>query len=91
MESRKQELVTFKFSLPNVVKNVFIVGDFNHWKVGADPMQQMFNGTFQRTKRLLAGRYEYKFYADGVYWDDPQAIDQTINSFGTRNSVLKVG
>jgi hypothetical protein len=91
MKVRTMEWITFNFSLGNQMKNAYLVGDFNHWKVGADPMQQMFNGSFRRTKKLLSGRYEYKFYADGIYWEDLDAKVQTINSCGTRNSVVTVG
>jgi hypothetical protein len=90
MLSKAQEWITFIFPLANLTKNVFLVGDFNRWKVGADPMQQMSNGSFRRTKKLPSGRYEYKFYADGIYWEDLDARVQTMNSCGTRNSVVTV-
>jgi len=90
MTAKTQERITFIFSLPKM-KNVFLVGDFNRWKVGADPMQQVSNGSFRRSKKLFSGRYEYKFYADGIYWQDLDAKAQTINSCGARNSVVTVG
>jgi 1,4-alpha-glucan branching enzyme len=91
MASNTQERITLTFSPSATVKQVCLVGDFNQWKVGVDPMKKVTEGSFRITKKLPLGRYEYKFYADGLYWDDPQARDQTVNSFGTMNSVLKVG
>jgi|WetSurMetagenome_2_1015567.scaffolds.fasta_scaffold696101_1 hypothetical protein len=86
-----QERVTFRFSLSSLIKRVYLVGDFNQWQVGADPMSKMPDGSFRRTKKLPSGRYEYKFYADGIYLEDLEARVQTINALGTRNSVLTVG
>jgi len=91
MASNTQEWITLTFSPSGAMKQVCLVGDFNQWKVGLDPMKKITDGSFRITKKLPWGRYEYKFYADGIYCDDPQARDQTVNSFGTRNSVLKVG
>ncbi len=91
MASKAQEWIILTFSPLAAMKQVCLVGDFNQWKVGVDPMKKVFDGSYRITKKLPWGRYEYKFYADGIYWDDPQAKNQTVNSFGTRNSVLKVG
>jgi 1,4-alpha-glucan branching enzyme len=91
MALKTQEWITLIFSPSAPMKQVCLVGDFNQWKVGVDPMKKVADGSFRITKKLPLGRYEYKFYANGMYWDDPQATDQTVNSFGTRNSVLRVG
>jgi 1,4-alpha-glucan branching enzyme len=91
MALKTQEWITLTFSPSAAMKQVCLVGDFNQWKVGVDPMKKVAEGSFRIAKRLPPGRYEYKFYADGIYWEDPQAKDQTANSFGTGNSVLKVG
>jgi len=88
---QKQEQVTFTFSPSAPLKKVYLVGDFNQWEVGVDPMKMGVDGSFQRTRKLSPGRYEYKFYADGVYWDDPEAKEHAVNSFGTRNAVVTVG
>jgi 1,4-alpha-glucan branching enzyme len=89
--TKKQEAVTFSFSPSAPMKNVCLVGDFNQWKVGKDPMKKNSNGSFRLTKKLPSGRYEYKFYADGLFWEDPKAQEHAVNSFGTRNSVVTVG
>ena len=53
-------------------------------------MQPMPDGSFRKTKKLASGKYEYKFYGDGIYWNDPEAKSQIINPYGTLNSVLTV-
>jgi 1,4-alpha-glucan branching enzyme len=90
MVLKADERVTFTFSLSSKLNRAYLVGDFNGWELGADPMDKVAGGTFRRTLRLPAGRYEYKFFADGIYWDDLDAPDQTINSYGTRNAVVYV-
>lgn len=72
------------------MKKVCLVGDFNQWEVEADPMQKVTDIFFRITKKLPAGRHEYKFYADGRYWEDVCTREQTMNSFGTRNAVITV-
>ena len=84
------ERITFVFSPSAPIKKAYIVGDFNKWKLGADAMQLMPDGSFRKTKKLPTGIYEYKFYADGIYWNDPEADTQVVNPYGTQNSVLNV-
>jgi 1,4-alpha-glucan branching enzyme len=82
--------ITFIFSPSTPIKQACLVGDFNKWKLSADVMQQMPDGSFRKTKKLAPGHYEYKFYADGIYWNDPEAESQTINPYGTLNSVVTI-
>lgn len=82
--------VTFVFSPGGQIKNASLVGDFNGWDIFADPMQPMSDGSFRKTRKLPAGRYEYKFYADGIFWNDPEGESQAINPYGTLNSVITV-
>lgn len=84
------ERVTFVFSPSAPIKKAYLVGDFNKWKLGADVMQAMPDGSFRKGKKLAPGKYEYKFYADGIYWNDPEAEGQAVNPFGTLNSVITV-
>lgn len=84
------ERVTFIFSPSAPIKKAYLVGDFNKWKLGSDVMQLMPDGSFRKTKKLAPGKYEYKFYADGIFWNDPEAESQIINPYGTLNSVLTI-
>ena len=53
-------------------------------------MKPLPDGSFQKVKNLAPGRYEYKFYADGIFWNDAEGEAQTLNPFGTLNSVVTI-
>jgi len=90
MVVKSGDQVTFVFSPGSRIKQAFLVGDFNAWNVTDDPMQPLSDGTFRKTKRLPTGRHEYKYSADGIFWNDPDAEAQALNSYGTLNSVITV-
>ena len=47
-------------------------------------------GAWKATLWLPAGRYEYRFVADGQWISDPSAREWVKNTFGTANSVVVV-
>jgi len=81
--------VKFMFRPTGRVHGASVVGDFNDWQIGRDVMKPAKDGILEATLSLKPGRYEYKFYADGIYWTDPDA-QQVINAYGTLNSVIVV-
>lgn len=81
--------VNFKYYNPNT-DSVSVVGDFNDWDVSADRLERV--GEFWKlTSYINKGRYEYKYYADGQYYDDPLNKLSANNEYGGKNSVLFVG
>lgn len=74
---------------PNA-REVYLVGEFNNWNPRADRMTKTKNG-FRRTLQLPPGEYQYKFLVDGQWHNDPSAARQVPNTFGTTNSVVRVG
>jgi 1,4-alpha-glucan branching enzyme len=90
MANKNGKRVTFTFCPSAPIQKAYLVGDFNNWTIGLDDMKLMDDGSFQKIKILPPGRYEYKFYADGIYWNDPNTDAQVINPFGTLNSVIPV-
>ncbi len=72
-------------------KAVQIAGTFNGWRPEANALVQ--TGAEEWTARLMlkSGQYEYRFIVDGVWRDDPQAVQTAVNPHGGLNSVLKVG
>ena len=70
-------------------REVYLVGDFNHWNPRADRMAKTKNG-FRKTLRLSPGEYQYKFLVDGQWHNDPGAAKQVPNAYGTMNSVVRV-
>lgn len=71
-------------------REVYLVGEFNNWNPKADRMTKTKNG-FRRTLQLAPGEYQYKFLVDGQWHNDPSAPKQVPNTFGTTNSVIRVG
>ncbi len=70
---------------------VSVVGDFNNWDPGANPLTTRAGGVWATTIPLGPGRYNYAFVVDGVAWRpgdaDPLALGE---DFGTPTSVVMV-
>jgi Glycogen recognition site of AMP-activated protein kinase len=62
-------------------------GDFNNWDVGTLPMEKDSKGTWEVSFALPHGKYEYRFWVDGVWHDDPNAHERIENPFGSQNCV----
>jgi 1,4-alpha-glucan branching enzyme len=80
----------FAFQHP-LTRQVSLAGDFNNWDTRAAPMQKGNDGVWRLSVPLEPGRYEYRFYADGVWQDDPTAKQRAANPLGTENCVRLVG
>jgi 1,4-alpha-glucan branching enzyme len=70
----------------------FLVGDFNDWDEGAQPMKRKKDGTFYTAVTLETGKeYQYRYFLDGERWENDWEADYyTPNDLGTENSVVKV-
>jgi 1,4-alpha-glucan branching enzyme len=79
----------FAFQAP-ASRQVSLAGDFNNWDPSAVPMHKGPDGTWRVSVPLKPGRYEYRFYADGVWRDDPAAQQRSPNPLGTENCVKVV-
>jgi 1,4-alpha-glucan branching enzyme len=76
----------FAFAAPTT-RQVSLAGDFNNWDTNASPMRKGSDGIWRLSVPLAPGRYEYRFYADGVWQDDPSARQRAANALGTENCV----
>ena len=76
----------FAFQAPTT-RQVSLAGDFNNWDTKAAPMQKGTDGTWRLSVPLTPGRYEYRFFADEVWRDDPSAHQRVANALGTENCV----
>ena len=72
-------------------RQVYLVGDFNQWDPKKHRMSKYRDGSFRARLALKPGAYQYKFVADGIWLNDPQAWEQVKNAFGTVNSQVHVG
>jgi 1,4-alpha-glucan branching enzyme len=81
--------VRFSLKAPNA-KEVFLVGDFNNWDAGSNPMKLDEDGSWKGSLIIPPGRYEFKLLVDGK-WREGTKEEQTVsNCFGTLNNVLIV-
>ena len=83
----KSKKVRFNLYAPEA-ERVFLAGDFNNWDVNNFLLKKAKKGTWEASFTLPPGRYEYRFWVDGVWHDDPNAHERVENSFGSQNSVI---
>jgi len=85
--AQKNKRVTFKFSAAQPFNQVKLAGNFSDWEQGAIVMTKNKSGEWRAQLSLPAGEYEYKFLADGVWFNDPGADKQVPNIWGNENSL----
>ena len=71
-------------------QNVALAGTFNEWEPTKGKMTRQKDGSFRRRVTLNSGEHRYKFVVDDQWVEDPQADQQTVNEFGTKDSVVVV-
>jgi hypothetical protein len=76
----------------NGAKSVYLVGEFNDWKMLETPLKRLANGDFSVTLKLEAGRtYQYRYLINQSDWiNDPFAELTVENEFGGNNSAIYV-
>jgi 1,4-alpha-glucan branching enzyme len=76
----------FAFQAPTA-RQVSLAGDFINWNTKAGPMHKGPDGVWHLGVALRPGRYEYRFFADEAWCDDPAARQKAPNAMGTENCV----
>jgi len=84
-----ERTVELQLSAPQA-KSVNVCGTFNGWRTNAGRMTKDFRGTWKGSMQLKPGKYEYRFFVDGQWVDDPRAKKTVANQFGSKNAVLEV-
>lgn len=80
----------FQINAPQA-KEVYIVGDFNHWKINeASRLSRLDNGQWEKKYALTPGKYRYKFVVDGEWVLDSLNQEKEQNPYGTYDSVKKL-
>lgn len=83
---KNPKLMKTEFSLlAPEAKNVFIAGSFNQWNPSSYPLKKDRQGIWKISLPLDPGRYEYRFFVDGEWQNDPGCSSSVENSFGTSN------
>lgn len=83
----------FEFHPPREAEMVTLCGTFNDWDTEATPMEGPDpTGDWHVELVLPTGVHEYKFLVNGTDWfPDPRNADGVPDSFGSVNSVLRLG
>ena len=89
--TKRGDQVKVTFALPDeaVSGPVAVVGDFNGWNPGANPMKHK-GETLVVSLTLNAGRkYRFRYLTHGGQWfNDPNAHGVERNQFGDEDSVI---
>jgi len=89
VEPDKRE-ISFVINAPSA-KDIYIVGDFNHWKIAEEnKLSKLDESRWEKKMGLSPGRYKYKFVVDGEWTLDAQNKEREQNAFGTFDSVIKL-
>lgn len=81
--------IPFEFFAPEA-QGVSLAGNFNQWNTQANPMKKDKKGIWKATLSLEPGRYEYRFFVDGNWENDPSCSCCVDNEFGGKNCVRMV-
>jgi chromosome partitioning protein len=71
-------------------KEVYVAGDFNHWKLDENSRMISHNGTWSRKIYLNSGRYHYRFVIDGKWVEDFNNPSRETKPYGDLNSLLEI-
>ncbi len=90
MVTKDSKKGTFQFKLipQNEPQKVCIAGDFTQWQ--AVRMRKQKDGSYVLAVPLPKGAYQYKFQVDGNWLLDPDNHANTLNPYGTLNSLIEI-
>lgn len=78
------------FCLAPAASAVSVIGDFNGWQAGANPMIRQPDGSWRVQLQLHSGHHHYQFMVDGVVQLDPRAQGVSRNARNERVSMIAV-
>lgn len=83
--------IVFTIDAPNA-RDIFIVGDFNHWKINeSSRLARSNDGKWEKRLQLAPGnKYKYKYIIDGEWTVDSHNSEREQNTFGTYDSIIKL-
>jgi len=79
----------FSLSAPQA-RSVSIAGGFNQWNISSHSLKQDKRGVWRISLSLNPGQYEYRFFVDGGWQNDPSCSSFIENPFGTSNCLKNV-
>ena len=88
-KSAASKAIEFSLYAPQA-KKVSLAGSFNKWNSKLLSAKKDSKGNWKIAVDLKPGQYEYKFFVDGNWMDDPKNNWRMTNSFGTSNCMIEV-
>jgi 1,4-alpha-glucan branching enzyme len=88
MVEKRGDEVTFTFYRPDAGA-VYLAGDFNGWRVDQLGMTPDGRGYWTLTLRLPAGRWRFRYHADGKWFTDLAAAGLEFGRFGA-DSIVEI-
>jgi 1,4-alpha-glucan branching enzyme len=85
----KRRRIEFRIEMPEA-RQVILMGDFNQWNPKIHPMRKDPDGVWRKTVMIFPGQYEYRFWVDGEWVNDPNNLKRCPNCFGSENNVIEV-
>jgi chromosome partitioning protein len=82
--------MAFCVSAPQA-KDVYLVGDFNNWKLDDASRMVQENGAWKKKVNLKDGKYRYRFVIDGNWTEDSGNPVKEMNPYGSLDSLVEVG
>jgi len=80
---------TFSFMAPGA-GDVLLAGDFTRWLTKPIRLHMDPDGVWRATVSLAPGTWQYRYFVDGEWRDDPECKVRVRNPFGTVNDVIKI-
>ena len=87
--AKEDRLVEFRLSNTRA-QSVSVGGTFNQWNSLSFRLTRDGQWNWRGSLRLKPGRYQYRFFVDGKWADDPNAKETVANAFGSKNAVLEI-
>ena len=84
--TEKVRKTEFSLSAPQA-KSVSLAGDFNQWNPSSHPLKMDNEGIWRISFALNPGQYEYRFFVDGEWQNDPHGGPFVEKPLGTSNSL----
>ncbi len=81
--------VSLAFAAPDA-EQVYVVGDFNNWKLDENSLMTAENGIWNKKMSLVSGRYRYRFVKDGQWLEDPHNPNKAMNPYGQMDSFIEI-
>ena len=78
----------FRFFRPNA-RGVWLVGDFNNWQPGENPMMCTPEGYWVARLTLPEGLFKFRYFADGEWFIDYAAFGIEYGPFGP-DSIMRM-